>query len=312
MPQEDDYVLGRGIVQSVRSVYSCQSLPISNAGASVKKSNKTRLDAQHLLWKLHRGYELHPLIPIKDDMKIAELGTGTAVWIFDLARQLPPTVQLQGFDISNRQFPVRDTWPQNVTLGTLDSLVDPPASLCGQFDVVHLRMWASNLRQHDTSALIGHPGGYLQWEDADLVNQHIQGQDAERFEQQLNEVFRKVGLDYRYVFNNLISIGFGLLKLFFRQSWVPDLPNCLRMEKFDVLEAEKSRFRPELAQLCTNTYLMALLEILQGIKRILAHDSLLSIVEQELALHRLSSNNTEVIYNWSPLAILAQYHKDDL
>ncbi|KAJ5247891.1 hypothetical protein N7468_002874 [Penicillium chermesinum] len=273
MPQEDDYVLGRGIVQSVRSVYSCQSLPISNAGASVKKSNKTRLDAQHLLWKLHRGYELHPLIPIKDDMKIAELGTGTAVWIFDLARQLPPTVQLQGFDISNRQFPVRDTWPQNVTLGTLDSLVDPPASLCGQFDVVHLRMWASNLRQHDTSALIGHPGGYLQWEDADLVNQHIQGQDAERFEQQLNEVFRK---------------------------------------KFDVLEAEKSRFRPELAQLCTNTYLMALLEILQGIKRILAHDSLLSIVEQELALHRLSSNNTEVIYNWSPLAILAQYHKDDL
>jgi hypothetical protein len=37
-----------------------------------------RLDAQHLLWKLHRGYELHPHIPVTEYMKIAELGTGTA------------------------------------------------------------------------------------------------------------------------------------------------------------------------------------------------------------------------------------------
>lgn len=36
-----------------------------------------RLDAQHLLWKLYNGYTLHPDIPVTDDMKIAEMGTGT-------------------------------------------------------------------------------------------------------------------------------------------------------------------------------------------------------------------------------------------
>lgn len=38
----------------------------------------SRLDAQHLLWKLHRGYELHPDIPVTENMRAAELGTGTA------------------------------------------------------------------------------------------------------------------------------------------------------------------------------------------------------------------------------------------
>lgn len=36
-----------------------------------------RLDAQHLLWRMHLGYILHPQIPITKGMKIAELGTGT-------------------------------------------------------------------------------------------------------------------------------------------------------------------------------------------------------------------------------------------
>lgn len=143
----------------------------------------SRLDAQHLLWKLHKGYELHPTIPITSDMKIAEVGTGTgwvvifslqrylsspkwlqtsnSVWIFDVARQLPPSVHLFGFDISNAQFPPKKLWPQNVSLGVLNSLAKPPPSLAGQFDVVHLRMWASNLRGKDTSILISHAKSLL-------------------------------------------------------------------------------------------------------------------------------------------------------
>ncbi|KAJ5471346.1 hypothetical protein N7530_008703 [Penicillium desertorum] len=267
MTQKDEYVLGRGIGDSVR------------------------LDAQHLLWKLHTGYELHPDITVTENMKIAELGTGTAVWIFDLAKQLPPTVQLDGFDISDDQFPAKDLWPQNVTLGLLDSLADPPSPLYGQYDVVHLRMWASNLRESDTSSLARHvkhllkPGGYIQWEEADLVHQRIKGAEAQEFERNINEIFKRVGLEY---------------------SWVSDLPNRLRQENFNVLEVENDDFRPELVQLCTNTYLMALREILQGIKRLLAQNMLLSITEQEVALYQLSLQNTRVIYNWSPVVILAQ------
>lgn len=69
MASEDDYVLGRNLADSVRyfpPIPSCASKLIS-----------IRLNAQHLLWKFHTGYELHPDIPVNDEFKIAELGTGT-------------------------------------------------------------------------------------------------------------------------------------------------------------------------------------------------------------------------------------------
>lgn len=172
MAEEDNYILGRGMAASIRFV----SLFLFYISQVQKQLTRIRLDAQHLLWKLHTGYELHPQIPVTSDMKIAEVGCGTAyvfvlyqnlsqsassltsrrMWLFDVARQLPPTVQLHGFDISNSQFPPKELWPKNVTLGLLDSLVDPPTSLAGQYDVVHLRMWAGNLSGSDALSLILH------------------------------------------------------------------------------------------------------------------------------------------------------------
>ncbi|KAJ5484096.1 hypothetical protein N7539_005892 [Penicillium diatomitis] len=268
MTKDDDYVLGRSISDSIR------------------------LDAQHLLWKMHTGYELHPGIPVTDDMKIAEVGTGTAVWIFDLARKLPSTIRLYGFDISDAQFPIRKLWPKNVTLDTLDSLTEPPASLAGQFDVVHLRMWASNLRGKNTILLINHvksllkPGGFIQWEEADLVHQYVEGPKAEAFEREINEVFEKVGLDY---------------------SWVSRLADQMRQVNFRMIEAERKTFDHDLKHLCTNTYLLALREILQGIKRLLGSQSLLSVTELELQLHQLTLERADgIIYNWSPVTLLVQ------
>ncbi|KAJ6110829.1 hypothetical protein N7486_003064 [Penicillium sp. IBT 16267x] len=174
---------------------------------------ETPLDWMHITWKPHRGYELHPDNAVTGNMKIAELGTEQQVfmlnslWLLDLARQPPPTVELHGFDISDDQYPSKELWPKNVKLSLLNFSNDPPASLVGQYNVVnvvHLRMWASVLRDGDTSGIIRHikqllkPGGYLQWEDADLVHQRIKG-TAEEFERNINHIFKKVDLDYRYV-----------------------------------------------------------------------------------------------------------------
>ncbi|KAJ5766036.1 uncharacterized protein N7511_003652 [Penicillium nucicola] len=268
MTQKDDYVLGRGVGDSVR------------------------LDAQHLLWKLHRGFELHPDIAVTENMKIAELGTGTGIWLLDLAEKLPPTVQLHGYDISNDQYPSKNLWPKNVKLGVLDSLIDPPESLEGIYDVVHLRMWASNLHNNDTLGIINHfkkllkPGGYVQWEDADLMHQRIQGAEAEEFEENINHAFKKAGLDY---------------------NWVSDLPNRLQEQNFTILESKTDSFRPGLVQLCTNTYLIALREIIQGMKRRLGHSLMISLTELEVSLYQISLHNTgDFIYNWSPVVVLAQ------
>ncbi|KAF7934066.1 uncharacterized protein EAE97_008426 [Botrytis byssoidea] len=67
-----------------------------------------RLNLQHYFWKDGLGYLLHPSIPPpppRPKYRVADLGTGTGIWPLDLARRLPPTAQLCGFDISSAQFP---------------------------------------------------------------------------------------------------------------------------------------------------------------------------------------------------------------
>lgn len=86
-----------------------------------------------------------------------------------------------------------------------------------------------------------------------------------------------------------------------------DLPNRLRDENFKILESENGYFKPELVQLCTNTYLMALRVIIQDNKRQLAQDLLLSSTELEVALYQMTlQSTTGFIYSWSPVVVLAQ------
>lgn len=40
-------------------------------------SHDSRLGSQHMLWKLHMNHVIHPDIPIKDGMAIADIGAGT-------------------------------------------------------------------------------------------------------------------------------------------------------------------------------------------------------------------------------------------
>ncbi|RSL47471.1 hypothetical protein CEP54_013385 [Fusarium duplospermum] len=167
---EDDYILGRDIADSIRHGL---------------------FDAQHLLWKLHNRYTLHPAIP--------------NIWLFDLAQDLPDTVYLHGYDISPHQFLSQQLWPSNVKLRLMDSLRDPPEALHGRYDVVHLRMWASNLRTKDVRLVIRsvskllnlEPGGYIQWEEANLLNQDVRSVAGKSFEAQVNKLFISSGLDYR-------------------------------------------------------------------------------------------------------------------
>jgi hypothetical protein len=46
--------------------------------------------------------------------------------------------------------------------------------------------------------LIGYlePGGYIQWEDADLVNQSVSGDKAEHFALMMRDIFKQSGLQY--------------------------------------------------------------------------------------------------------------------
>ncbi|KAF9888042.1 hypothetical protein FE257_009306 [Aspergillus nanangensis] len=280
MTETDDYVLGRNIFHSVR------------------------LDAQHLLWRIHTGYILHPQIPITDNMRVAELGTGTGIWLCEAAKELPSTTQLDGFDISSEQFPNERQCPPNLTFDLMDSYLDPPLSLVGQYDVVHLRMWASNMKNGDSGPILRHamqllkPGGFLQWEEADLTNQVILGEKARDFETGVNKLFRQAGLDYR-----IQAYNFDFMSI----SWVPNLHNQARDTGFIILESERKEFQHHLTNLCTNTYLLALQEILQGIRKSCPSEKPQSIMEHEIALHHLFSvERKNIVYNWGPTTLLGR------
>ncbi|GLA65381.1 hypothetical protein AtubIFM54640_007133 [Aspergillus tubingensis] len=205
-------------------------------------------------------------------MKIAEIGTGNGIWLFDLAPSMPTTVQLHGFDISEAQYPPKHMWPRNVKLALLDAFKDVPPTLVGQYDVVHVRMWAK-------------PGGYIQWEEADLIHQLVKGPKALEFAEHIPCLFQNVGLDF---------------------SWVTKLPRDLEEAHLEVIESKTESFQEFLVQKCTDTYLLALGEILRGTKLTCAEGIVPLVTKHEAELQSLCAERKGTVYNWSPVKILAQ------
>ena len=124
----------------------------------------------HLLIHAQFGYLLHPSIQLPtvdkggEPLRIADVGTGTGymdlmagshsravvisladtlsarIWIGELTRELP-NARIDGFDISDEQYPPENWYGPNVTLSKLDIFQPLPEELKGKYDVVHLRFF---------------------------------------------------------------------------------------------------------------------------------------------------------------------------
>ncbi|KAL2047855.1 hypothetical protein ABVK25_011264 [Lepraria finkii] len=135
-----------------------------------------RLNLQHYLWKDQTGYLLHPDIPLSNTaLKIADVGTGTGIWLIDLAKTLHPTTQLDGFDIDIADCPPKEWLPPNVQMHELDIFGGIPQHLVGVYDVIQLRLFQVVVRDNDPVPLLKNvlkmlkPGGYLQWAEYDMT-----------------------------------------------------------------------------------------------------------------------------------------------
>ena len=108
-----------------------------------------RLENQHsLLKKFCGGRLLHHAIPLdKVQNAIADVGTGTGVWIRDIAKSFegPPNPRLVGFDISPAQFPSQKT--PNIEFVVQDILNPFPVEYHGKFDLVHVRLLVCALQK---------------------------------------------------------------------------------------------------------------------------------------------------------------------
>lgn len=135
-------------------------------------SAASRLNFQFYLWKQTLKFNLHPSIPTpKANAKIADVATGTGIWLLDLARELPTTIQMDGLDISLSQAPPKAWLPANINMMLWNIFDDVPEDLVGQYDIVHVRLLllvitnANAVPVLQRLARLLKPGGYLQWEE---------------------------------------------------------------------------------------------------------------------------------------------------
>ncbi|KAL3480545.1 S-adenosyl-L-methionine-dependent methyltransferase [Aspergillus californicus] len=142
------------------------------------RHSSARLNLQHHWVEETLGYLLHPDIPVPENAKIADIATGTGIWPISYSRRVPPTVQIDGFDITDDQFPPSDWLQSNVSLRTLNIFEPVPDELKGQYDVVCIRYFGVLIRNNDPECVLRNlvamlkPGGYIQWVESDVYNQY--------------------------------------------------------------------------------------------------------------------------------------------
>ncbi|MCJ1366387.1 hypothetical protein MMC16_005515 [Acarospora aff. strigata] len=171
---ESGYALGRGYASSLR------------------------LNYQHTLLRELLGYIIHPEIlshgRLPQDAKVADIGTGTGYlrttasrltmyqadftcsqWLIDVSRELP-SAQLDGFDVSEEQYPSGAWLPSQISLRQLDITKSIPPNLEGSYDLVHVQLFLCVVQKDGPAAILKElykllkPGGYLQWVEYDPIS----------------------------------------------------------------------------------------------------------------------------------------------
>ncbi|KAI1172873.1 S-adenosyl-L-methionine-dependent methyltransferase [Nemania sp. FL0916] len=139
------------------------------------KDEVERINQQFDLVAKNMGYILHPSIELSSSPRIADIGTGTARFIFRLYSKIPDAIW-EGFDISSALFPDEDTLPPNVSLSVLDIKQPFPEHMHEKYDLVQARLLTAAMQPGDWEPTIRNifrilkPGGYLQWTEPEIPN----------------------------------------------------------------------------------------------------------------------------------------------
>ncbi|KAH8704218.1 putative LaeA-like methyltransferase [Talaromyces proteolyticus] len=139
-------------------------------------TESTRLDEQHtLLTELAGGSPIHSRIAIDNIHAIADIATGTGVWLKHICTLLKdiPTDRpryFHGFDISDSQFPREHAGihfsVQDITKPFSDAHLN-------RYDLVHVRLLFCGLKKSEYEIAVANlmtllkPGGFLQWDEID-------------------------------------------------------------------------------------------------------------------------------------------------
>ncbi|KAI9035229.1 S-adenosyl-L-methionine-dependent methyltransferase [Aspergillus affinis] len=145
------------------------------------------------------------------------------IWLIDLAETSPPSVHLDGFDITLDATPPSKWLPDNMTLQHWDVRTEPPREWMGTYDVVHIRLFALVFDDRQLSSLLKilrkllKPGGYLQWAEVDMSSCRIEKTHSSSKVDAMIELLRHCNKEY----------------IKEEWSWCPKLPDMFLREGFE-------------------------------------------------------------------------------
>ncbi|KDQ15797.1 hypothetical protein BOTBODRAFT_157519 [Botryobasidium botryosum FD-172 SS1] len=129
---------------------------------------RDRLDRQHRVLK--RAYDdklVWAPVDLVPGSAVLDCGTGTGIWLLDLADQVPDGVQLRGIDVQSHLFPP----PRSNVKFTTSSVTTLPSEWSSKFQLVHQRLLTLALTASEwpTAFLemkrVLAPGGWVQSEE---------------------------------------------------------------------------------------------------------------------------------------------------
>ena len=74
-------------------------------------------------------------------------------WLTDLSRELP-SAQLDGFDVSEDQYPNKAWLPSNISLSHLDITKEIPPNLEGMYDLLHVQLFLCVVQRDGPAAIL--------------------------------------------------------------------------------------------------------------------------------------------------------------
>jgi ubiquinone/menaquinone biosynthesis C-methylase UbiE len=129
---------------------------------------KQRLNLQHTVVTRNLGGLLPSSVTVGPNDRILDACTGTGVWSFDLASQVPSTVEFQACDISDINWPDQSTSNIHTNIHfSLQNALSLPPEWTNTFDIVHQRLlitaftpreWTKSLKE---LFQVTCPGGYI-------------------------------------------------------------------------------------------------------------------------------------------------------
>lgn len=122
-----------------------------------------RLNDQHEYFRqLSHGHLIHPSIPARQIHAVADVATGTGLWLRQLADELTLSRPVHGeessffvgFDISQQQFPPADSLPSQMKFVVHDMVDAFPAQYHERFDLVNVRLVSYAVKASDLDRVV--------------------------------------------------------------------------------------------------------------------------------------------------------------